>query len=178
MFAGLGAVVAEVADIIKANHIIMLLLFVHLPGSPADFGIQVISIPVPNFQQPSHVIDAGDQLFSTLQPVCHIQFIQQCFRADLHTVAQAHSLDLGVAQHIAGKHGHGIGIVQKPCLRADLLHIPGEFLHHRDGPQGPHNAADAQRVGNGLTQAVFLGDFKINYRTGVISAHLNGIDNK
>ena len=93
-------------------------------------------------------------------------------------MAQAHSLHAGVALHVAGEHGHGVGVVEEQRVGADLFHIPGKVLQHGDGPQGPHNAANAQGVGDGLAQAVLLGDFKVDDGAGLVEAHLDGVHHK
>ena len=51
-------------------------------------------------------------------------------------------------------------------------------LHHRNGAQPAHDAADAQRVGIGLPQSVLQRNLKIVDDTRIVSAHLNGIDDK
>ena len=102
----------------------------------------------------------------------------RCFGADLHAVAQAHGLDAGVAQHVPGEHGHGIGVVQEQGVRADLLHVPGKVRHDGNGAQGAHDAADAQGVADGLAQAVLLGHLKVDDGAGVVQAHLNGVDDE
>ena len=96
--------------------------------------------------------------------------------AHLHAVAQAHRLDGGVALHIAGQHGHGVGVVEEPRVRAHLSHIVGKILHHGNGAQSAEDAANAQRIGDGLAQAVLLGHFKVRYRAGLVQTHLNGVD--
>ena len=124
------------------------------------------------------MVDAGNQLLPPLQLVLHAKAPEKILGADLNAVAQAHGLNTGIAQHEACKNGHGIGVVQEKGIGADLLHIPGKGLHYRDGPQAPHNTADPQGVGNGLPQAVFLGNLKVNHGTRIVAAHLDGIDHE
>ena len=38
------------------------------------------------------------------------------------------------------------------------------------------DAANAQRIADGLAQAVLLGHFKVRYRAGLIQTHLNGVN--
>ena len=90
-------------------------------------------------------------------------------------MAQAHGLYVGVPQHVPGEHGHGVGVIQEQGVGAHLLHIPGEVVHHRDGAQGPHNAPDAQGVGDGLAQAVLFGHLKVDDGAGVVQPHLDGV---
>ena len=44
MFAGFGAVVAEMADILEAHHVFVLLLPVFLISEAADLGIEVMAV--------------------------------------------------------------------------------------------------------------------------------------
>ena len=124
------------------------------------------------------MVDAGDQLPAAFQLVLHAQLFQQLFRADLHTVAQTHGLNAGVALHIAAEHGHGVGVVQEQRVGAYFPHILGEIVHHGDGAQGAHDATDAQRIADGLSKAVLLGHLKVDNGAGVIQAHLNGVDDE
>ncbi|MNC38734.1 hypothetical protein D3C75_873580 [compost metagenome] len=96
--------------------------------------------------------------------------------AHLHAVAQAYGFDAPHGNHRVGEHCHGIGVVQEPRIRTNLLHIRGKIHHHRDGAQIAEDPPDAQRIGNGLAQPVFLGHLEIRHRTRLIAAYLNGID--
>ena len=51
-----------------------------------------------------------------------------------------------------------------------------DIQQHRDGAQRAHDPADAQRIGDGLAQAVFLGDFEIDHRAGFVSGDLEHTD--
>ena len=93
-------------------------------------------------------------------------------------MAKADGLYIGVALHEAGQHGHGVGVVQEPGVGADSLHILGKIGQHGDGTQGAEDTADAQGIGDGLTQTVLLGDLKIGDGAGIVAAHLNGVDHK
>ncbi len=98
--------------------------------------------------------------------------------ADLYAVAQSHCFHAGVPLHVAGQHGHGVGVIQKPGIRADLSHVIGKVLKHRDGAQRAHDAADSKGVAYGLAQTVFFRDFKVSDGTGVVSPYLNSVDHK
>ena len=124
------------------------------------------------------MVDTGNLLAAALNAVVHAERFEQIFRADLHAVAQADGLDTGIAQHVAGQHGHGIRVVQKPCVRADLLHVPRKVGQDGDRPQRAHDPADAQRVADGLAQAELLRDLKVRDGAGVVAADLNGIDDE
>ena len=102
VLTGLGAVVTQLVDVVEADHVPMLALGILLSGAAADLGIQVIAILVLDLQQPTHVVDAGDQFPAALQLIFHAQMGQQAMGAALNTVAQANGADTGVAEHIAG----------------------------------------------------------------------------
>ena len=124
------------------------------------------------------MVDARDELLAAGELVLHAQLLEQGLGADLHAVAQAHGLDPGVAQHVPGEHGHGVGVVQEQGVRANLLHVPGKVRHDGNGAQGAHDAPDAQGVADGLAQAVLLGHLKVDDGAGVVQAHLNGVDDE
>ena len=91
-------------------------------------------------------------------------------------MAQADGLDAGAAQHRAGEHRHGVGVVQKQRVGADLFHVARKVEHHGDGAQRAEDAADAQGIGDGLSQAVFFRHFKVDDGAGIVEPHLNGVD--
>ena len=124
------------------------------------------------------MIDAGNKLLAPFKLVCHIQIVQQHFGADLYAVAQTDRLDAGVPLHITAENGHRIGVVEHQRIGADLAHIRCKRIHHGDGTQTAHDAADAQRVGNGLTQAVLFGNLKVNNGARLVTANLNGVDDE
>ena len=184
VLAGFGAVVAKAADIVHPNHIVVLFRavlhggFVLFQRTAANLGIQVVAVLILQLQQPAHMVDARDQLPTAFQLVFHAQLLQQAFGADLHTVAQAHGFNARIALHIAAEHSHGVGIVQEQRVRAYFPHVSGKIVHHGDGAQGAHDAADAQRIADGLAKAVLLGHFKVDNGAGIVQTHLNGVDHE
>ena len=48
----------------------------------------------------------------------------------------------------------------------------------RHGAEAAHDAADAERVGDGLAQAVLLRHFEIGDRAGLVAADLEGDDDE
>ena len=173
VLGGLGDVVAEPAHQLQAHHVAVLFL-VLLQRALFELRIQIPAV-LRDLQKPRLMVDARDlPLHSVI--VLHAQHLHQMAGAHLHAVAQAHRLDGGVALHIAGQHGHGIGIVEEQRVRANRSHIIGKILHHGDGAQSTEDTADAQRIADGLAQAVLLGHFKVRYRAGLVQAHLNGVN--
>ena len=142
---------------------------------PLDLRIQIFPVSR-TFQQPCLMIDTGDLVLYRII-VSHIQFIEQCRSTDLDRVAKPDRLHLSVTQHSAGEHCHRIGIIEEPCIRAHLFHIPCKIHHHRNRTQRAENTADAQRIRDGLLQPIFLWNFKISNGTWIITTDLNGIDN-
>jgi hypothetical protein len=55
---------------------------------------------------------------------------------------------------------------------ADSLHVAAYVQQHGNRAQTAHDAADAQRVGDGLPQAVALGDLEVDDRRRPIAADL------
>ena len=105
------------------------------------------------------MVDAGDLPLNGIV-VFHAELGEKAACADLNAVAEADGLNIGHAKHGAGQHGHGVGVVQKPRVRADLFHIAGKILHHTDGAQTAENATDAKRVAD--IKAVLEKDAKIS----------------
>ena len=173
MLGGLGHVVAEAAHDLQAHHVVVLFL-VLFQGAALDLRIQVHAVFF-YLQQPALVVYAGDLGLYGLV-VLHAQLAQQCGGAYLHAVAQAHGLDIRVALHVAGQHGHGVGVVEEEAVGGDFFHVPGEITHHGDGPQRPEYAAYAQGVGDGLLKAELLGDLEVRDGAGLVAAHLYGVN--
>ena len=72
-------------------------------------------------------------------------------------------------------HGHRVGVVQQPRVRADLRHVRGDAGEHGEGPQAPEDAADADGVGDGLVQPVAGRDVEVAHG-GVVHPHLDHVD--
>ena len=172
VLAGFGHIIAKALHDLVAYHVIV--FFCARGGQALDLGVEVLPISR-DLQQPGHVVDARDL---PLHPfvIGHAKAFQQSARADLHAMAQADGLDAGQAEHRACQSAHGVGVVQKPGVRADFLHVPGKIQHHGDGAKRAEDAANAQGVGDGLAQAVLFGHLKVRDRAGVIQAHLDGVD--
>ena len=178
MLARLGAVVAEVADVVEADLVLKFGIRYFGIDAGLDLGIEVVAVPVPDVKEPGHVVDAGDELLAAIELVLHADGSQQILGADLDAVAEADRPNAGVALHVAREHRHGIGVIEEQGVRAYLFHVPGKILHHRDRPKGPHDAADAQRVGDGLAQAVFFRDLEVDDRGGVVASDLDRVDDE
>ena len=178
VLGGLGAVVTKVVDVVQTNFVSKFRIDHLVRYAGLDFGIQIHAVLVFDLQQPAHVVDTGDQLFTAFQLIFHTQFLQQVLGANLYAVAQTNGLHAGVALHVTGQHSHGIGVVQEQCIGTYLFHVAGKISHNRNGTQGTHDTADTQGIADGLAQAVFLGHFKVDNGTGVVQTNLNGVNNK
>ena len=111
VFTGFRAIVAEMIDIVQA-YLIREIRIRHLIRHPGfDLRIKVCAVFVPDLQKPGHMVDAGNQLLALRKPVLHPQLLQKTLRTDLYAVAEPHGLNGSVTEHIAGQHGHGIGVV-------------------------------------------------------------------
>ena len=178
MFAGFGAIISKMFDILKTHHIVMFFSCILLCCPSADLRVQVVAVFVMQFQQPSHMIDTGDQFSSAFQLVFHAQFFQQFLRTYLYAVAQTYGTDLCVSLHIAGQHRHRVSVVQKQGVRAGFFHISGKFFHHRDSTKCTHDTADPQCICDSLTQTVFFRDLKVGDGARIIAAYLDRIHYK
>ena len=171
VFARFGDVVAEFAHHLDADHVAGLVGrggFAPLPdllvGQLLELRIEVLAVLL-NRQQPGHVVDAGDvgaEVFFALLVTLQAEGGQQAFGADLDRVAETDRLHAAAAEHRAGEHRHRIGVVEEPGIRRDLFDLAGEVEHHRNRPQCTEDAADAERVGDGLAKAVFLGNLEVD----------------
>ena len=171
VLGGFGDVVTEALHDLVADHIMM--LFGALGGAALDLRVKIDAV-LRDLQQPGLMVDAGNLPLNGFV-IFHAQALHQTLAAHLHAVAQTHGLDAGIALHRAGKHGHGIGIIEEPRVRADLFHVLREIEQDRDGSQRAENAADAEGVGDGLAQTVFFRNFEVGDGAGIIAADLNGV---
>ena len=56
------------------------------------------------------------------------------------------------------------------------LHVAHHVQHDRDGAQRAHDAADPQRVGDGLLEAEFLRNLEVGYGRRPVAADLDRVD--
>ncbi len=122
------------------------------------------------------MVDARAQIIDFFQG--HVDIAGQLFGRALHAVAQANRLDGRGAVDGPAVHGHGVDVLQKGHVRAQFFHIRAHLQQHGNGAQAAHDAANAQRVGNGLAQAILLGHFKVHHRARLVACHLehaNGV---
>jgi len=125
-------------------------------------------------QVEGHVVDAGADVVDLLQR--HADVAGELLGGSLDAVAQPDRLDRRGAVDRPAQDGHRVDVVQVKDVRAQLLHVAAHFQEDRDGAQAAHDPADAQRVGDGLAQAVFLGHFEVNDRAGPVAADLEHAD--
>ena len=178
MLARLGAVIAEITDVIKSDFILELGVGDFFVNFFLDCRVKINAVFILDFKQPSHMVDACDKLFSALKLILHADFIEQGFGTALNAVAKTDGLDARVSCHVAGEHCHGVGIVKEECIGANLLHIVGKILHNGNGSESTHDTADAESVADSLPETVFFRNLKVNYRAGVIKTDLNCVNDK
>jgi len=135
--------------------------------------IQVLTLAFPS-QHPGLVIDAGRPVVDIVER--NVDELAQPDHRPVHRVAETQHLQLrcDVVQE-GDVHGHGVGVVEQPRVRADLRHVRGDAGEHRKGPQPPEDSADADGVADGLVQAVAGRDVEIAHG-GVVHPHLDHID--
>ena len=109
-----------------------------------------------------------DKLLAALKIILHLKFLEQRLAADLNRVAKTDSLDTCVSLHITRKHCHGVCVVQKPSIGANLFHIACKVFQHGHSAQRAHDTAYAEGVGDCLSETVLFGNLKVYNGAGVI----------
>ena len=177
VLARLGAVVAKAADIFKSDKILEVLggILEDLASAAADLGVEVVAVCILKLKKERHVVDARD-LFADGALRLKSDFLEKSVRADLNAVAKTYGLDGSVSLHKAGEDRHGVGVVEEESLGADLSHILCEIVENGDGAESAENAADAEGVGDGLTESVLLRDLEVDDGARVVTADLDGVN--
>ena len=109
MLTALGTVIAEMAYVCKAHHVIVLFFGVLFCGKLPNGRIEVVAVLVPDFQQPGHVIDTGNLIGDALGG--QVQTPEKCTGTHLHTVAKPYGFYVGEPLHISAEHCHEICVV-------------------------------------------------------------------
>ena len=126
------------------------------------------------FEVERHVVDAGAL-------VAHVgdrdaDVASQLLGGVLHAVAKADPLDvrLGRGGPCERPHvdRHRVDVLQECGVAAQLLHLGLHLQQHRHGSQAAHDAADAERVGDGLSKAELLGHLEVHDRRRLVTADL------
>ncbi len=126
-------------------------------------------------QVEGHVVDPGADVVDLVDG--HVDVAGKLLRRPLDAVAEADGLDGRRAEHRPAVHRHRVDVVEEGDVGiADGFHIAAHIQHHGDGAQRAHDAADAERVGDGLAQAVFLGDFEVGDGARLVPADLEHAD--
>ena len=94
-------------------------------------------------------------------PVIHAEMLHTVTLNYLNAMAKPYRLYTCISLHISCKDTHGISIIQKPRIRANLLHIACKVLKHVDGTKPSEYTADAEGITDSLAQSVFLRYFKV-----------------
>jgi hypothetical protein len=121
-----------------------------------------------------HVVDTGSAVGDLVGSDPEVVTDLVC--RSLHAVTQAHRRDVGQSVQRPAVHRHRVHVVEMQHVGAQLLHVVEHLLHHRDGAQGAHDPADAERVGDRLTQPVLLRDLEVDHRRRPVPADLDHAD--
>jgi hypothetical protein len=133
--------------------------------------------PALELQKERHMVDASGAVADLVAG--NIEIMRQLHRRALHGMAQADLSDGGISgRYRPGVDRHRVDILQQDRVRADLHHVGADTPQMRRGAQAAHDAADAQRVGDRLAQAVALGQFEIGDGAGLVAADLKGDDDE
>jgi hypothetical protein len=129
------------------------------------------------FEEKRHVIDAGRTVTDFL--VWDIEIMGEFDGRALNRMAKTHLPDRRVfLGNRPGIDRHGIHILQHDGVRADGQHVLADLPQMRHGAKTAHDAADAERIGNGLAQAIFARHLEIGDRAGLVPADLEGDDDE
>ena len=82
-------------------------------------------------------------------------------RCALHAVAEAGAADLRLALDGAAEHRHRVRVVEEDGVGADLLHVPADIQHDRDGAQSAEDAGGAAGVAHVEVDPVLLRDLDV-----------------
>ena len=122
-----------------------------------------------------HMVDAGAvevDLFDR-----NAQVDSEFVRRMLHAVAQTDGLDRGAAAiERPGDHGHRVGVIDVQRTVSALLDVAHHLLHDGDRAQRAHDAADAQRIGDRLFDAILARDVEVDDGGRAVPTDLNRID--
>jgi hypothetical protein len=72
-------------------------------------------------------------------------------------------------------HRHRVGVVQEPGVGAQVRHVAGEGVQDGEGAQAPEDAADPDRVGDGLVETEAGRDLEVAHGR-LVHAHLDHVD--
>ena len=144
VLARLGAVIAEASYVFESHEVVMVCnaAFEHCCSSFSYLGIEICAVRILYFKQPAHMIYSRDALADRLA-VFDIKLIEKSSRTGLHRMAESDRLHTGISAEPAGKLSHGVGVIEKICVRADFFHIVGEILEDGNSAQGSENSANA-----------------------------------
>ncbi len=152
--------------------------FRQAPRAPALAQARVeVSPRVGELEEEGDVIDAGHAVADLVGG--QVEVVGDLGDGVLHRVAEA---DLPEPREALGQRPgvdrHRVDVLQERRLAAELGHVlrGGPEMGH--GAQGPHDAAHAQRVADGLAPTVRPGDLEVDHRRGPIAAHLDGGDDE
>lgn len=177
MLRAFGTEISESLNVVEANHVVMLALFVHFCGTAADFGVKVVAVLVANLKEPAHMVDACDKLLANIVLI-HAELIQKTRRTALNAMAESYGLNTGVTLHEAGKHCHGVCVIEEKCVRTNLFYVGGKALENMNCAQRSEYAAYSHGIAYRLAQTVLLRNLEVYYRAGVITAYLYCVNNE
>ena len=108
----------------------------------------------------------------------HLDVTGKLLGRALDAVAEPDRFDSRGAVDGPGVHRHRIDVVEQGGIGAQRLHVAADIQKDRDRAQPAHDAADSQRVGDGLAQAVLLRNLEIDHGARLVAGdleHGNGV---
>ena len=123
------------------------------------------------------MVDAGGAIADLVH--WYVEVTCQFIGRALHRMAKTHLADRRIfLGNGPGVDGHWVHVLQHDGIGADCQHVLADVPEMRHGAQAPHDAAHAQRIGNGLAQAEALGHLEVGHRAGLVSADLESDDDE
>ncbi len=169
VFAGLGDEVAEAAHHLEADFIGCEDLGV-FEGFEEE-GVGVLAA-VFELQEEGDVVYASDFVADVF--IGEADVARELAGGALDAVAKADGGDLANAVDGHHVHGHGVGVIEVEwAIGAEVAEHVADFYEFGHGAEGAEDAADAEGIGNGLAEAVFLGDFEVGDGARLVTADLD-----
>ena len=179
--AGLCAVVAEAADVLVTNEVVMpcTVLDVSLKCFSSlftDERVEVIAVKVSDLEKPCHVVDTCDVILEAVY--FDSESLEKSGGANLNRVAETDCLHACESLHVACEDRHGVGVVEEPCIGTYFFNVVCEVVEYGNCTETSHDTADTECICNCLTEAVLLRDLEVDDCTGVVSTNLDSVNNE
>src|SRR5271165_6911192 len=138
-----------------------------------NFRIKILSVAL-EFQVERQVINSGNDKINLLDR--NVDIVRELGCGMLNAVTKADGTNTGRLVQGPAIHRHGIDIVQMHDIRTEPFHLLAHVDQDRDGSQCPHNPANTEGIGDGLTETVPFWDIEVSYRAWPVTTDLDHVD--